>query len=1476
MDFSLPQCTSHTAKALRVLRDQVVESLQPLCVSVLDESSKQMESAVDAITERLASSNADLLERQAQRYRQERLALLRELRGLREQLREARYDEYRAIVVAGEQYSPVQAAQLIARRREQDGWIPAPITSGAPLPLSEGDLIDLYRSNALVTAKDEHELTFALPDPQQLLPPSYFERLVAERERLYTTDLDYRRDLWGGKAAQQPAAALEALYEQLQQALEPLREGARWQIAALSAGRDGGARRQVWDALIEQIERAGRLNDEVQPILLSYDLVLPEDYLPEKVESILDDIWGYLKAGNKLSSLRLLMHREWKTVVEIARVNGRQPALPEHFEALRALVRLRRARAELVGRWQRQMVPLGGPDVSQLGTEPERTCRQFVPLIQRCLGWYPTVWAPLEQALMQQGFNMATFLAETPVNLAEHGDLLRLRDAVLQHLPDVLAAEANRRLVAANEAPFIELRRKLELSGGKAAKAEVAQGLQAAVEGYNLAIYRTAFERLADLHHRREVLQRRQRLLAKLEQVAPAWAAAIRDRSGRHGERDLPGKPEDAWLWQQLYNELERRAKISLEELQQRIAQLSDQLQRTTALLVEQQAWAAQVRRTTLEQRQALTGWKQTMQRIGKGTGKRAPRLRAEARKLMPICQSAVPVWIMPLSRVVENFDPRRNRFDVIIIDEASQADLMALTAVYLGRQVVVVGDHEQVSPLAVGQRVDDAQRLIDEHLRGIPNAILYDGQYSIYNLAQSSFDPVCLREHFRCVAPIIEFSNRLAYDGRIKPLRDASQVRRRPHTVAYRVQGASSNDRVNEQEALEVASLLAAATEQPEYAGASFGVISLVGDEQAQRIEALLHHHLSEAEYQRRRIQCGNAAQFQGDERDVMFLSMVNASSGEGPLRIVDSENKTYRQRFNVAASRARDQMWVVHSLDPEVDLKPGDLRRRLIEHARDPEAQKRSEEQQEQQTESELERLVLRRLVQAGYRVKTQWPVGAYRLDLVVEGNNKRLAIECDGDRYHTQEKLAEDMGRQAILERLGWRFARIRGSEFFRNPDKTMETIFARLHDMDIPPEGTQTADSSADAVAEELKQRIIRRAAELRREWAEQGEEALSYSGTLNASFRRRWSQPEPAQRPVPAAPVSKMPPIVQDTPPRAATPILPTMPTQPPATREATPPATSKKPKQEFLVGDQVRHPTYGTGTVIKGSADFSTYNGNYVQVDFGGRLGKKYLDLQKEPVEKISPARPVSQQSPASIQAAKPATGNRTQTVQKFHPGDQVRHRTFGLGKVVRSAIVSGVEVVRVDFGGKSIDVSLPYLEKVQEASHPPHTILTNTQQSASSNAQTQTSKQVFLAGDYAKHPVYGIGRVVSNGNKVIEIDFGRQIGKKTFDVELAPLERVQRDAQLTPTASQSRPDQHPFDLLAFLRSKGVEIVDKRSVGGALWIVGGSELWPLVKELGQKRIQFNFVLQGTKSTGYRPAWYTQWPARTGGPVPEEK
>src|SRR5690606_3026261 len=243
------------------------------------------------------------------------------------------------------------------------------------------------------------------------------------------------------------------------------------------------------------------------------------------------------------------------------------------------------------------------------------------------------------------------------------------------------------------------------------------------------------------------------------------------------------------------------------------------------------------------------------------------------------------------------------------------------------------------------------------------------------------------------------------------------------PAVVPYRVQGVRGKGKTNDDEARAIVTLVQAALEQPEYRGKTFGVVSLLGEEQAIHVESLVRQRLSPAQLATSHFLCGTAAQFQGAERDVVFVSLVD-SPGDGPL--AKHEMDMYRQRFNVAASRPKDQLWVVYSLDPRSDLKPGDLRRRLIEHAENPRALL-DLQLADDRTESEFERLVLRRLLDEGYRVTPQWPVGRYRIDLVVQGGGRRLAVECDGDRFHPLEKIADDMERQAVLERLGWRFVR-----------------------------------------------------------------------------------------------------------------------------------------------------------------------------------------------------------------------------------------------------------------------------------------------------------------------------------------------------------------------------------------------------------------------------------------------------------------
>ncbi|HEX4545101.1 MAG TPA: AAA domain-containing protein [Candidatus Acidoferrum sp.] len=1087
--------TSHTTKALRMVRHHIVPELRPLCVSVLEsdlESRKQLESAVGSIAERLSRADAGSLDEEARRFEAQRLDLLRKLEDLREQLSDGRADEYRDIAMSGRTWAPADAARKVTEEKETLGWIPGPVAAVAPLPVTPAELTDLYRTNVSVSREDEMELSGHLPEIHDLPRPEDFEASVSERNRLGIEDLDLRGDLWQSGACQGPPEELAALAAQVAQAVEPLTGKEKWKLAAVYAGKYGGAHRQPWEQLVSSIRLVHREAANAQESLVKHGPQLTDPANQEDQQRVAGEILAHLAHGGKLGSFTLLTHKAWSQFIEFAKVNNSHPRLAEHFDALYKLAHLQSLRRDLSRRWDRQMASLGTPPSAHLGEEIEKTLMQYCDSIEDCLGWHERTWLPLQQQLADLGFRWEKFLAEQPAVIGPEGELARIGKAVRSALLAILDSRFQKLKLLQLEEEIRELKTQLKLASRAAKASKVIAHLLKAVQDEDSGEYREAYEGLLELKSRQADLDLRRTLLSKLESAAPAWATAIRNRTGVHGRGEPPRDPTAAWLWRQLNDELDRRAGVSLEALQSKSEKLREQLRRVTVDLIDRRSWSSQARRTSPRQRQALVGWLDTIRRIGKGHGIRVSLLRAEAARKMSECRSAVPVWVMPLSRVVENFDPRVTRFDVVIIDEASQSDVMALVALYLGKTVLVVGDHEQVSPSAVGQDLGIIQNLIFQYLPGIPNSDLYDGQISIYDLARQSFGgTTCLVEHFRCVPEIIQFSNMISYDWRIKPLRDASRVRLLPHTVALRVPGSSRDGKINRQEALAIASLLAAAMEQPEYqkngAGQplSFGVVSLVGDEQAVEIDNLLRAHVSPDRYELHRLLCGNAAQFQGDERDVIFISLVDTAQ-RGPLSLRDQE--LFKQRFNVAASRARDQMWIVHSLNPHNDLKPEDLRRQLIEHAQDPSRLMRALDEKEMRTQSPFERQVMKRLLAAGYQVTPQWKIGALQIDLVVEGNGKRLAIECDGDRYQRLERLPEDLDRQSVLERLGWIFTRVRGTEFLRHPERALKPVFEKLQLLEIAPVAAKPDPARKGPPSPGLVDRVISRAEELRESWA----------------------------------------------------------------------------------------------------------------------------------------------------------------------------------------------------------------------------------------------------------------------------------------------------------------------------------------------------------------------------------------------------
>ena len=161
---------------------------------------------------------------------------------------------------------------------------------------------------------------------------------------------------------------------------------------------------------------------------------------------------------------------------------------------------------------------------------------------------------------------------------------------------------------------------------------------------------------------------------------------------------------------------------------------------------------------------------------------------------------------------------------------------------------------------------------------------------------------------------------------------------------------------------------------------------------------------------------------------------------------------------------SRARDREYIFHSVTEEM-LKPDDLKSKVLRRFRNPMAGRTAPADDPMVLcQSGFERDVLGRLLALGYRVRPQVKVGPYSIDLVVEGqDDRRLAVELDGDQYHGPEKWADDLARQRVMERVGWRFWRCWGSSYRLDPDGCIDDLVRALKSMNIDPIGTGNSET-----------------------------------------------------------------------------------------------------------------------------------------------------------------------------------------------------------------------------------------------------------------------------------------------------------------------------------------------------------------------------------------------------------------------------
>lgn len=1049
--------TSKSEGALAVLRDQIPEGIRDLAISLLTserEGLKQLEATVNLLASKIASLDARPVERNITEGELRIAELEKRIAKIDTEIRGIAEKHLRRIGAGSDTDGilPIELAERIVRDRERYTWFTdRPAASEGHRPVFGDEDIVAARfarrtlAGGLVYMDAMLPSVSDLPDAATLaaIHRDLSNAARIERDRSSDAPIMSSSESDALSRAESLLVAVEAIL-----AVHETCQSAPWLFNLYAVWRRSGFDAEPVRPIAELIASISAPVAK-RTTMASYAVVTPDD---AHMDGELVAAVARAAAGQRSFGLIPFGKSTVRSAFALIRVLGKAPERPDDWQKVSDVLTWRRELAASRARWRALAAEFSLPAVP----EPlEESARAFDALLEQVNAVVDSVRRHAPFVLAETG-RLFPYGLNGPEIVSNPDHARRAVEAIKSEVSRHRLGNARAKLSTASE--------KLATCSGQISQ-RLAGFLSASVGNPDIPAGKIADDWSALLSELERVRALRPHLetvaqvaISVAQSGAPAWADRLRKIPVEGIEDSLtPTDWRDAWSWAQAEAHLRTiDGRTRLRELDEQRHKADDEMRRLFHDVVRMRTLLTLKARITRRVDAALQMFLTAIRKIGKGKGKSASRLRRDAREAMEASYAAVPCWIMPSWRICESLPPTLGSFDLVIFDEASQSDLSALPALLRASKVLIVGDDKQVSPTAAFIEEQKLRSLRMHYLDGQPFGALMLPGNSLYELALACYPGrrIMLKEHFRCVEPIIRFSFQF-YTEEIVPVRlpKASERLSPPLIDVHVVHGRKDRFNRNRAEAEAIVDEIARIVADPKMAGRSIGVISLIGAKQAQLIQAMLLGRIGEEAYVRHDIACGDSAVFQGKERDIILLSMV-----ECPETCTSKTALPFQQRFNVALSRARDREYLFRSVTEEM-LKPDDLKAKVLRHFRSPmEGRISPSADLMALCQSGFERDVLARLLHLGYRVQPQVKVGPYSIDLVVEGrDDRRLAIELDGDQYHGPERWAEDLARQRVMERVGWRFWRCWGSSFRIDPDGCMDDLMRGLSAMGVEPLG-----------------------------------------------------------------------------------------------------------------------------------------------------------------------------------------------------------------------------------------------------------------------------------------------------------------------------------------------------------------------------------------------------------------------------------
>ena len=402
----------------------------------------------------------------------------------------------------------------------------------------------------------------------------------------------------------------------------------------------------------------------------------------------------------------------------------------------------------------------------------------------------------------------------------------------------------------------------------------------------------------------------------------------------------------------------------------------------------------------------------------------------------------AFPCWCVTTYAVSGSLPIKPGLFDVVIIDEASQCDIASCFPIlFRAKKAVVVGDDKQLPHLSFLEKAKEQSFLSQYGITDRYQLMWRFRTNSMFDLANYySMHPVLLDEHFRSLPPIINYSNKEFYGGRIKVMRRNDNSKKVLETVVVPDGKVDFDATRNLPEIEALVKRLHEIVVEDERKNpdnpVSIGIISPFRA-QVEQLKISVAKVLSEHMMEKHQIEIGTAHTFQGDERDIILISWAYANNSF-PQSLIFLQKPNL---FNVAITRARYQMINFISKDPR-ELPEGILRSYLgfVQEYEDRFRLSKSDDFDENIYKNIFEKEVADALRELGHEVTCGVDIAGLSVDLLVDN---KFVIECDGVEDKTPCKVS-NMKKQAIIERSGLKVSRISKREWLYSPKACIDRV------------------------------------------------------------------------------------------------------------------------------------------------------------------------------------------------------------------------------------------------------------------------------------------------------------------------------------------------------------------------------------------------------------------------------------------------